>query len=153
MIKICFVCLGNICRSPMAEFIMKDKIKKNNIQDKFLIESKGTSCEEEGNDIYPNVKRILDEKGISYIKRSATTLVELDYEKYDYFIGMDQNNIRNMKYLFNNDPDNKVYRLLDFTNLKKDVEDPWYTRNFEKVYEEINLGCDKLLEIFLKYNN
>ena len=152
MIKICFVCLGNICRSPMAEFVMKDKIKKNNLQDKFLIESKGTSYEEEGNDIYPNVKRLLDDKGISYSKRSATVLVESDYQKYDYFIGMDQNNIRNMKYLFNNDPDNKIYRLLDFTELKKDVEDPWYTRNFEKVYEEINIGCDKLLEVFLNNN-
>lgn len=152
MIKICFVCLGNICRSLMAEFVMKDKIKKNNLQDKFLIESKGTSYEEEGNDIYPNVKRLLDDKGISYSKRSATVLVESDYQKYDYFIGMDQNNIRNMKYLFNNDPDNKIYRLLDFTELKKDVEDPWYTRNFEKVYEEINIGCDKLLEVFLNNN-
>ena len=152
MIKICFVCLGNICRSPMAEFVMKDKIKKNNLQDKFLIESKGTSYEEEGNDIYPNVKRLLDEKGISYTKRCSTTLLESDYEKYDYFIGMDQNNIRSMKYLFNNDPNNKIYRLLDFTELKKDVEDPWYTRNFEKVYEEINIGCDKLLEVFLNNN-
>ena len=152
MIKICFVCLGNICRSPMAEFVMKDKIKKNNLQDKFLIESKGTSYEEEGNDIYPNVKRLLDEKNISYTRRCATTLVEEDYEKYDYFIGMDQNNIRNMKYLFNNDPNNKIYRLLDFTSLKKDVEDPWYTRNFEKVYEEINIGCDKLLETILSNN-
>ena len=119
MIKICFVCLGNICRSPMAEFIMKDKIKKNNLQAKFFIESKGTSYEEEGNDTYPNVKRLLEEKGISYTKRCATTLVKSDYEKYDYFIGMDQNNIRNMKYLFNNDPNNKIYRLLDFTELKK----------------------------------
>lgn len=152
MIKICFVCLGNICRSPMAEFIMKEKLKKNNLQDKFIIESKGTSYEEEGNDIYPNVKRLLDEKNISYTRRCATTLVEEDYEKYDYFIGMDQNNIRNMKYLFNNDPNNKVYRLLDFTSLKKDVEDPWYTRNFEKVYEEINIGCDKLLETLLSNN-
>lgn len=152
MIKICFVCLGNICRSPMAEFIMKEKIKKNNLQDKFIIESKGTSYEEEGNDIYPNVKRLLAEKNISYTRRCATTLVEEDYEKYDYFIGMDQNNIRNMKYLFNNDPNNKIYRLLDFTSLKKDVEDPWYTRNFEKVYEEINIGCDKLLETLLSNN-
>lgn len=152
MIKICFVCLGNICRSPMAEFIMKEKLKKNNLQDKFIIESKGTSYEEEGNDIYPNVKRLLDEKNISYTRRCATTLVESDYEKYDYFIGMDQNNIRNMKYLFNNDPNNKIYRLLDFTELKKDVEDPWYTRNFEKVYEEINIGCDKLLETLLSNN-
>lgn len=152
MIKICFVCLGNICRSPMAEYIMKDKIKKNNLQDKFLIESKGTSYEEEGNDTYPNVRRLLDEKRISYTRRNATTLVKNDYEKYDYFIGMDQNNIRNMKYLFNNDPFNKVYRLLDFTDLKKDVEDPWYTRNFEKVFEEINLGCDKLLEVLLSNN-
>lgn len=150
MIKICFVCLGNICRSPMAEFIMKEKIKRNNLQEKFHIESKGTSYEEEGNDIYPNVKRILAEKNISYTKRSATTLVKTDYEKFDYFIGMDSNNIYNMKYLFNNDPENKVYRLLDFTKLKKDVEDPWYTRNFEKVYEEINLGCEKLLETLIQ---
>lgn len=153
MIKICFVCLGNICRSPMAEFIMKDKINKLNLQEKFYIESKGTSYEEEGNDIYPPVKRLLSEKGISYTTRKATTLVESDYDKFDYFIGMDINNIRNMKYLFNNDPLNKIYRLLDFTELKKDVEDPWYTRNFEKVYQEIEIGCDELLNILLKNNN
>ena len=97
-------------------------------------------------------RKLLDEKNISYTRRYATTLEEKDYEKYDYFIGMDQNNIRNMKYLFNNDPNNKVYRLLDFTSLKKDVEDPWYTRNFEKVYEEINKGCEKLLEVLLSNN-
>lgn len=153
MIKICFVCLGNICRSPMAEFIMKDKIKKLNLEENFYIESKGTSYEEEGNDIYPNVKRILDEKNISYDKRTATTLVKSDYEKFDYFIGMDTNNIYNMKYLFNNDPENKVYRLLDFTELKKDVEDPWYTRNFEIVYQEIEIGCDELISILIKKND
>lgn len=147
MIKICFVCLGNICRSPMAEFIMKKKIQELNLEENFYIESKATSYEEEGNDIYPPVKRVLDDKGIFYEKRAAKTLVESDYNKFDYFIGMDTNNIRDMKYLFNDDPNHKVYRLLDFTELKKDVEDPWYTRNFEKVYEEIELGCENLIEI------
>lgn len=153
MIKICFVCLGNICRSPMAEFIMKDKITKLNLQEKFHIESKGTSYEEEGNDIYPPVKRLLSEKGISYTTRKATTLVESDYEKFDYFIGMDTSNIRNMKYLFNNNPENKIYRLLDFTELNKDIEDPWYTRNFEKVYQEIEVGCEKLINFLIKEND
>lgn len=147
MIKICFVCLGNICRSPMAEFIMKKKIQELNLEENFYIESKATSSEEEGNDIYPPIKRVLDDKGIFYEKRAAKTLVESDYNKFDYFIGMDTNNIRDMKYLFNDDPNHKVYRLLDFTELKKDVEDPWYTRNFEKVYEEIELGCENLIEI------
>ena len=149
MIKICFVCHGNICRSPMAEFIMKDLIKKNNLEDKFYIESKATSAEEIGNDIYPPVKRKLEEKNIPYSYHESTQLIKQDYEKFDYFIGMDSNNIRNMNYLFN-DTNNKIYKLLDFTELKHDIEDPWYTRNFEKVYNEIYLGCNTLLKILSK---
>lgn len=150
MIKICFVCLGNICRSPMAEFIMKKKIKDLALEDIFYIDSKATSSEEEGNDIYPPIKDVLNNNNIPYTKHHASTLVTADYEKYDYFIGMDTNNITHMKYLFNGDPKNKVYRLLDYANLKKDVEDPWYTRNFEKVYKEIDQGCTTLLNILNK---
>ena len=149
MIKICFVCHGNICRSPMAEFIMKDLIKKKNLEDKFYIESKATNTEEIGNDIYPPVKRKLEEKNIPYNYHASTQLIKKDYEKFDYFIGMDSNNIRNMNYLFN-DTNNKIYKLLDFTELKHNIEDPWYTRNFEKVYNEIYLGCNNLLKILSK---
>ncbi len=152
MIKICFVCLGNICRSPMAEFIMKKKIKDLNLEDKFYIESRATSDEEIGNDIYPPVKRVLEEKNIPYTHHQSTPLKSTDYNDFDYFIGMDHSNIIRMKSLFGGDLEHKIYRLLDFTNLNKDIEDPWYTRNFTKVYEEINLGCLALLEN-IKNNN
>lgn len=152
MIKICFVCLGNICRSPMAEFIMKKKIKDLNLEDSFHIESRATSFEELGNDIYPSVKKVLEEKNIPYTIHQSTPLKSSDYYDFDYLIGMDHNNVLRMKNLFGEDPNHKIYRLLDFTNLNKDIEDPWYTRNFTKVYEEITLGCQSLLEN-IKNNN
>ena len=151
MLKICFVCLGNICRSPMAEFIMKNKIKNLNLEKDFYITSKATSREESGNDIYPLAKKTLQIHHIPYQLHSASTIEASDYQKFDLFIGMDINNINTMKKLFDNDSENKVYRLLDFTKLKKDIDDPWYTRDFEKSYQEIDQGCTELLNI-LKTN-
>lgn len=150
MIKICFVCLGNICRSPMAEFVMKDKVRKLNLQDKYIIDSRGTSYEEQGNSMHPGTIAKLEENNISYTTHYATRLESTDYNKYDYFICMDNSNINNAKRILKKDPDNKIFRLLDITNLKRDVKDPWYTANFNETYNDINIGTDKLLEILQK---
>lgn len=139
MIRICFVCHGNICRSPMAEFIMKDKVKKLNLDNKFLITSKATSSEEIGNDIHPGTKKKLDQHNIPYTRHYASKLQVDDYNNYDYFICMDDNNIRNISYIFD-DPNNKVIKLLS-----SNIADPWYTGNFDLTYNEINQGIDYLI--------
>lgn len=144
MIKICFVCHGNICRSPMAEYIFKNKIKKLNMENKFIIVSKATSFEEEGNDIHPGTKKILEEHNIDFNLHRATRLEKEDYNKYDYFICMDENNIRNIMYIFDNDKEHKIFKLLK----NKDVKDPWYTGNFEETYEDIDNGTNRLINMF-----
>lgn len=146
MIRICFVCLGNICRSPMAEFIMKKLVSDYGIASNFFIESRGCSNEELGNSMHIGTTRQLDSHHIPYTTRTAQQLQKKDYEQFDYFIGMDQFNIQYMRSLFQGDPKNKVYRLLDFTPNKKDVLDPWYTNNFDETYQEIMLGCQYLVQ-------
>lgn len=140
MIRICFICLGNICRSPMAEFIMKDKVKKLGLTDKFHIESRATSDEEDGNDMYPPAKRMLDSKNIPYTRHYAKRAVKEDYDKFDYFICMEDSNIRNLKYIFD-DYDNKVIKLLD-----RNIADPWYTGNFISTYNDLDEGIDKFIK-------
>lgn len=147
MIKICFVCLGNICRSPMAEYIMKKKLKDLNLDKEFLIVSRATSYEEQGNDIYPKAKRKLEEENIPYDNHSATRLEQDDYQKYDYFICMEERNITNSLRIFESDPNNKVIKLLD-----KDIADPWYTGNFDITYSELDKGLNKLIELLTKKN-
>jgi len=139
MLKICFVCHGNICRSPMAEFIMKDKVKKLSREKDFLISSRATSYEEEGNDMYPAAKEMLEEKGIPYTRHFAKRLEKSDYNKFDLFICMEEYNIKNVSYIFQ-DPDNKVIKLLD-----KDIADPWYTGNFLNTYNDLDKGIDEFL--------
>jgi len=141
MIKICFVCLGNICRSPMAEFVLKDKVKKLNLENKFLIVSRATSYEEAGNSMHRGTKEMLNKKNIPYTEHIATRLEIDDYNKYDYFICMDESNIINTLRIFKTDPYNKIIKLN-----KEDVKDPWYTGNFIETYEDIDEGTDKLLE-------
>ncbi|HIR59752.1 MAG TPA: low molecular weight phosphotyrosine protein phosphatase [Candidatus Onthousia excrementipullorum] len=144
MIRVCFVCLGNICRSPMAEFIFKDLVKKEGLENEFLVESRGTCDDEIGNDIHPGTKSILDKHNIPYTRHYATRLLKSDYEKFDYFIGMDNYNVLSMKKLFGTDK--KVYKLLDFTKHSKEIDDPWYTHNFTITYEEVDKGCRALLK-------
>lgn len=154
MIKIMFVCHGNICRSPMAEFIFKDMAKKNRMEDRFIIESSATSTEEIwngiGNPVYPPAKDELEKHGISCKGKRAVQLKESDYDKYDYFICMDSNNIRNIKYIFPQDPQNKVHKLMDFTERGGDVADPWYSRKFDIAYNDIFDGCKALFESLTK---
>ena len=144
MIRVCFVCLGNICRSPMAEYIFKDLVKKEGLEKEFLIESRGTCDDEIGNDMHPGTKSMLDKHNIPYTRHYATRLLKSDYEKFDYFIGMDDYNVLSMKKLFGTDK--KVYKLLDFTKNSKEIDDPWYTHNFTITYEEVDKGCRALLD-------
>ena len=143
MTRICFVCLGNICRSPMAEFIMKDKINKLNLTD-IYVTSRGTSYEEQGNDMYPPAKEELDKHNIKYDKHTATRLEKEDYENYDYFICMEDSNIRGINYIFD-DSENKVIKLLD-----KNVSDPWYTGDFITTFKDLDNGTNNLINKLFK---
>ncbi len=152
MIKICFVCLGNICRSPMAEFIMKDLIKKNNLENKIFIESRATSYEEIGNGIYPPAKKKLAEENICYDNNKVSIRLEKeDLKKYDYIIGMETRNIINIEKILGTS-DKKIKRLLDYSNNPRDIADPWYTGNFNKTYDDILEGCNFLIDFLTKNN-
>ncbi|MBR2025389.1 MAG: low molecular weight phosphotyrosine protein phosphatase [Clostridia bacterium] len=150
MIRIMFVCHGNICRSPMAEFIFKDLIKKEGLEDKFFVSSSATSTEEiymgVGNPVYPPAKAELLKYGITCDGKRAVQLKKSDYDKYDYFVGMDSANIRNMYIILGGDKENKISKLLDYTDKKGDVSDPWYTDRFDIAYSDILRGCKSLLE-------
>ena len=141
-----FVCHGNICRSPMAEFVFRDMIKKRGLSDKITVASSATSTEEIGNDTHRGTKAILTKYGIPFARREAVQLTRLDYAKYDFFIGMDSYNIRNMHRIFGADPDCKIVKLLDLTDRGGDVADPWYTGNFEETYRDITDGCEALID-------
>ena len=140
MIKIMFVCHGNICRSPMAEFVMKKMAEEKGISDKVYIASSATSTEEIGNPVYPPARRELEKHGINPSGKYAVQVTRADYDKYDKFICMDSNNIRNIMRIFGKDPENKVSMLLT-----RDVADPWWTGNFEITYNDIYEGCIKLI--------
>lgn len=143
---ILFVCLGNICRSPMAEFVMKKIIADRGLSEKFIISSAATSAEELGNGIHYGTRRVLTEKGIPFTQHYAQRITSADYERYDYIIGMDRNNIRDMTAFFGGDPDNKIHLLLSFAGVDRGVADPWYTGDFEKTYDDILIGCRALSE-------
>ena len=145
MIKILFVCHGNICRSPMAEFVMKDLVEKNGVSEEFEIASAATSTEEIGNPVYPPAKRKLNEHGISCEGKTARQMTKEDYTYYEYIIAMDRINIRNMTKFAGNDPDNKISLLMDFTSHLKDVADPWYTGDFETTWNDVYEGCVGIL--------
>lgn len=145
MVKILFVCHGNICRSAMAEFIMKDLVKKEGLEDQFYIESAATSREEIGNDMYPYAKDKLREKGISFTRHYARQVTKKDYNLFDYIFVMDSNNQRNIKKIIPHNPDHKIHLLLD----QSSIADPWYTMDFEKAYEDISKGCQTWLHRIL----
>ena len=147
MKKIMFVCHGNICRSPMAEFVMKKMVADRGLENQFVICSSATSTEEIGNDIHPGTRRALDKNGVPYSKREAVQLDRRVYEKYDLFIGMDSANVRNMHRIFGSDPDGKIKKLLDYTNRPGDVADPWYTGDFSATWRDVNEGCEGLLNV------
>lgn len=144
MKRIMFVCHGNICRSPMAEFIFRDLVKKYGREDEFIIASSAVSTEEIGNPVYPPARQELAKHGIGCNGKYAVQLKKSDYEKYDFFLCMDSSNIRNALRIFGCDKDNKVRLLLD----DRDVSDPWYTDRFDVAYADIAMGCRKLLEIY-----
>ncbi len=146
MIKIMFVCHGNICRSPMAEFVFKDMIEKNHMSNQFCVSSSATSTEEIGNPVHYGTRNILSKYGISCDGKYAVQLKADDYKKYDYIIGMDSFNIKNIMRIIGNDDKKKVFRLLDFTDCPSDIADPWYTGNFEETYSDILKGCNALMK-------
>ena len=142
MKKILFVCHGNICRSPMAEYVMKYLVEQAQLTDQFLIESAATSTEEIGNPVYPPARRKLAEHGISCNGHAARQMTRADYSRYDLLIGMDSANLRNMTRIAGGDPEGKIRPLL----YDKDVADPWYTGNFEVTWQDVLHGCQALLE-------
>lgn len=148
MIKILFVCLGNICRSPMAEFIFKDIVKNKKLEDKFLIDSAATSeyNEKNKNSIYPEAKKVLDKNKVSFYDRVAKQMKKEDYYKYDYILAMENENIKNIMKIIKVDDKNKVFKLLDFTETPRDIIDPWYYGDFDATYDDIKYGCEKFLE-------
>ncbi len=151
MYKILYICHGNICRSPMAEFVMKDIVRKNGEEDMFEIASCATSREEIGNDMYPPAKRKLSEKGIAYSKCRARQIAKEDLNKYDYLICMDKNNMRNLTRMFGDDA-KKVRLMMNLVGEDRDVADPWYTGDFEATYDDVVRGCTALYEEIMGEN-
>ena len=147
MIKILFVCHGNICRSPMAEFVMKDLMRKAGREEQFIIDSKAARRDELGHDTHYGTKAKLRQMGVPFEKRKATLLAKSDYDAYDYLIAMDRENVSDMLRLFGGDPDKKIHMLLEFAGLKREVADPWYTGNFDETYEDVLMGCKGLMRM------
>lgn len=145
MIKILFVCHGNICRSPMAEFVMKDMVEKAGLANRFDIASAATSTEEIGNGVHYGTREKLRQAGISCKGKTARQMTRHDYGHYDLLIGMDRANVRNMQRICGGDPDGRIMRLLDFTSHPRDIADPWYSGDFDATYSDVVEGCRALL--------
>ena len=150
MIKVMFVCLGNICRSPMAEFVLKELVRRQGMENEFYIESSATSNEEIGNGVHYGTLNKLNSIGIPVESRRAKKLTKKDYEEFDYIIAMEESNIRNIIRIIGEDTENKEYRLIDVTNNPRDIADAWYTGNFDKTYEDILEGCKCFLKKYCK---
>ena len=145
MIRVLFICHGNICRSPMAEFVLKDMVKKAGLEDRIFVASAATSAEEIGNPVYPPAKRELAKHGLSCAGKTARRMTAQDYEDYDYLVYMERYNLQNMHRIVD-DPDGKMRSLMSFAGSDEDIEDPWYSGNFSGVYAQIERGCRALLE-------
>ena len=145
MIKVLFICHGNICRSPMAEFVMKDLVKNAGLERKFSIASAATSTEEIGCPVYPPARRKLAEHGIGCAGHAARQLTTADYDRWDYLVGMDGANLRNMRRICGGDPEGKISLLLDWSDRSGDVADPWYTGDFDATWRDVLAGCSGLL--------
>ena len=145
MIKILFVCLGNICRSPMAELLLRDLVEKRGVQDEFFIRSAAISDEEVGNPVYPPVRKRLEAEGISCAGKRAVQLTRADYAAYDLLIGMERSHLRAMQRLFGGDPAGKRHLLTEFAGRSGEVADPWYTGDFEATWRDVEAGCRGLL--------
>ena len=152
MKKILFICHSNICRSPMAEFVMKNLVKKAGLASQFHIESAATSREEIGKPVYPLARRKLEEHGINCSGHAARQLTSRDYDEYDLLIGMDSANLRNMHRICGDDPDGKLRLLMDYTYRPGDVADPWYTGDFEATWQDVLAGCQRLLHELMEGN-
>ena len=146
MKNILFVCHGNICRSTMAEFVMKDLVRKAGREEEFHIQSAATHRDEIGSDTHYGTKEILKLKGVPFTPRHAVQMVKADYEKYDLIIGMDSENMTYIKRIIGEDTENKVHLLLSFAGEKRSVADPWYTGDFDKTYDDVVKGCPALLQ-------
>ncbi len=147
MIRILFVCHGNICRSPMAQFVMQHLVNQAGREKEFFIDSKATSTEELGNGPYPPVRQKMREVGIPMLPHRASQISRSDYANYDYIIGMDEANIRNMYRIFGGDPDGKILKLRSFAGSPQDIADPWYTGDFDTTYDQVFAGCSALLDL------
>ena len=150
MIKILFVCHGNICRSTMSQFVLQNMVNKMGLSDMFVIDSRATSTEEIGNPPHRGTVRKMQEQGIPVLAHRATQITQRDYDDFDYIIGMDSANMRNMKRMLNGDPEGKMYKFLAFADSARDIADPWYTGNFDETYEDVAEGCEALLEYLRK---
>ena len=146
MKKLLFVCHGNICRSPMAEFVMTALVQEQGLSYRYEIASAATSTEEIGNPVYPPARRMLAAHGISCAGKTARQMTKQDYAYYDLLIGMDHANLRNMRRICGGDPDGKLHLLLDYTNRPGEVADPWYTDDFQSTWEDVTEGCQGLLK-------
>ena len=145
MIKVLFICHGNICRSTMAESVMTHLIKENNLQSTISVDSAATSTEEIGNPPHHGTVRKLKEVGIPVVPHRARQMKKQDYAEYDYLIGMDDWNIRNMTRIAGGDPEHKIRKLLEFAGSTRDIADPWYTGNFDATYADVLEGCEAML--------
>ena len=146
MVRVLFICHGNICRSPMAEFILKDMIRRDGLESEIFVESAAATTEEIGNDIYPPAKRKLKEKGIPFQSRCARIMTKKDYESFDLIVGMDEENRRDMCRICGRDKDGKISLLMDWADSSRDVADPWSTGKFEATYQDLITGCTALLK-------